>query len=289
MNEELALDPGVASHVADLRLVLAKVGFYEGRFISRFPGHWSKMALEGIADQNVRQRVQALLERAREYAFLPSGRDYDSTMPWIHNALQQQHSNAPFEMVIAAAKQAGVVHIDDFDPPSLPGSRDARIIGTVENIMKVFRPLLALSGNLVLIDPYFKPWISNTKILFQRVLTESFSSRRCISFTAFVSHKEWLDDMRHADAFIVGALPKSLGGKQEFRIVVCDDTGTVSKLHARCLFSEKGGINLDKGLQSNSAKIVVSFMDKTLHEDLMQTFVERPLPFNVVREFKYQV
>ena len=287
MNEEFALDPEIAKRLVELRLLLSHFGFYEGRFISRFPRRWFAQALEGITDQGVRQRVQMLLERAKAYAFLPSGRAYDSSKRWIDNALQQ-HIETPFNAIISVLDQPGVIAVDDLDPRSLPGSRDARVMGSVDNIMKAIRPLLRLSGFLVLVDPYFKPWATNTNKLLNEVLTES-SGWQCISFDAYVSEKEWEDEISHAESLMADRLPKTAGGKLDFKIKVCRDLETESRLHARYLFSAKGGIRLDKGLQTDRSKVDLSFIDRSVHEDLMQTFVERPLLYRVEREFSFRL
>ncbi len=285
MNEEFALDPDVASRIAEFRLLLSKFGFYEGRFIARFPRRWIALALEAIADQDLRQRVQVLLERAKGRVFLPSGREFDSAMPWIENAIKQ-HSREPFHRVISTEKRPGVAHFDELDPADFPGSRDARIVGSVDNIKKTLKPLLRLSGNLVLVDPYFKPWEENTKRLLTEVIRESLLDNRCIAFKAFVSEKEWHDEVDRAGPLLDSVLPANIfGGKLDFSIVVCRDFGTTTRLHSRYLFSEKGGVRLDKGLQTAQSMIDVSFIDKSVHEDLMRTFVERPLPFAVMREF----
>lgn len=288
MNEEYAIDPAVASRVTELRLLLSKFGFYEGRFVSRFPKRWLAQALDGITDQILRQRVQVLLEHAKEHAFLPSGRTYDAAKPWIANAIAQQCSSTPFDSVISLERRPETVHIDDLDPANFRPARDRRVTGTVANIMNAVRPLLRLSGNLVLIDPYFRPWATNIQKLLEEVLRESFGAR-CISFTAFVSGTEWLHDMNRAESLIADALPKLAAGRKIFSVIVCDDLATTSGLHARYLFSEKGGIRLDKGLRTDRVKVDISFIDGSVHEDLMKTYVERPLPFNTIKEFSYQL
>lgn len=289
MNEEFAIDPAIASRNNELRLLLSKFGFYEGRFVSRFPKRWFAQALEGITDQVLRQRMLVLLEWAKEHAlFLPSGRTYDAAEPWIANAVAQQRSSTPFDSVISLERRPEAEHIDDVDPASFRPSRDSRVTGTVTNIMNVLRPLLSLSGSLYLIDPYFKPWATGTRKLLKEVFHESFGAR-CVSFKAFVSGTEWLRDMDQAESRITDALPKLPAGQKSFSVVVCDDLATTSDIHARYLFSEKGGIRLDKGLRADRVKVDISFIDGSVHEDLMKTYVERPLPFNIVREFSYQL
>jgi len=287
MNEEFALDPEIAGLVVELRFLLSKFGFYEGRFISRFPKRWIALAIDGIADQTLRQRAHVLLERAKEDAFLRSGRDYDVGKSWMANT-DHQHARKPFSTVISVARQPGFVQLDDIDPSKFPGSRDARVTASVSNLIRIFRPLLELSGNLVLVDPYFKPWSTNTRKLLREVLEVSFRSR-CISFTAYVRRSEWENYMDQAIFLTDAVLPKSLDGSRDFRILVCDDFEAETRLHARYLFSNRGGIRLDKGLQTDPSKVDVSYVDRSVHEDLLRTYVERPVPFNVYREFKWRV
>lgn len=287
MNNEVAVDPIVASHVAELRLLLSKVGFYEGRFISRFPKRWLALALGGIVDQNMRKSVQVLLDRVKDGAFLPSGRSYDSARRWIDNAIDQ-HKSQPFSEVITDEKLEGCINIDAFDVDQLKGSRDIKVVPNSENMLSALDPLLSLSGSLFLIDPYFVPWASVTRRLFVDLLLRCFSAR-CVSFTAFVSEKEWRNEFIDADKRIREILPTSLGGTRELRIVVLGDLATSDQLHARYLFSERGGVRLDRGLQTGRARVDLSLIDRVVHNDLMHTFVERPLPYPIIKEFRFQI
>lgn len=282
VNDEFAIDPAIAARVSELRMLLSKFGFYEGRFISRFPAGWIKAALERVSDQNLRQKVHILLERNKETAFVRSNRPYDSLHSWIENAIEQ-HARAPFGQVISAESAPGFVHLDDVDPTTFPGSRDSRVTGSLENIVNVIRPLIRVSGSLYLIDPYFHPWSAKARELTIAVLAEM---KIGAEFKAFVSAKNW-PDFEFADKHIRKILQNESPLKGRLKIQVCDDESSSSGMHARYLFSEKGGVRLDKGLQTDEAEIDLSFIDKRVHDDLVLRFVERPIPYRVVREYCY--
>jgi hypothetical protein len=284
VNEEIALDPAIATRVGDLQLMLAKVGFYEGRFLSRFPKRWASMALEAVDGDVNLTRVRVLLERAKESAFVPSGRPYNSGMRWVENAISQNQIS-PFAGIVAIERRQGCVAIDDLDISMLPGSRDIRIVPSRERLLSLLRPLVRSSGSLYLVDPYFKPWLGNTRRLLCDFLAEAFSSR-CISFSAFVSIKGWYEELSSANEKINSVLAAIEHVGRSLRFVVCDDLGTAEQLHARYLFSERGGIRLDRGFQTGRVNSDFSVIDKGVHDELMKTFVERPLPFPVTREYR---
>lgn len=272
MNDQYALDPAIARRIAELRLLLSKFGVYEGRFISRFPAGWVKRAFDGLDDQSARKRLEVLLDRCkREAVFLPSNRAYDSERPWVENAAEQ-HDKAPFAGVISTEARPGFMVIDEVDPTSFPASRDMSVTGSLENMMRAIRPLLEMSGSLYLIDPYFKPWKPETRELLGAVLTEKKLSAK---FVAFVSaSKDW-PDFTYADKQIRGALPANFPCNRTFEVSVCDDEDAESRMHARYLFSEIGGIRLDRGLRTDKAMVDLSFIDKGVHADLWHRFVER--------------
>lgn len=283
MNDEYALDPAIASQVSKLKFLLSKFGVYEGRFISRFPARWIKLAFEGITDQNDRYKLQLLMERCeKEAAFIRSNRTYDGEKLWVVNA-SEQHDEAPFTGLISTEARPGFIGIDEVDPTSFSGSRDARVTGSIENMMKAIRPLIEMSSSLYLVDPYFWPCEGRTCELLAAVLAERRSGTE---FRAFVSSKHW-PEVNLADKLIQGALPSFSLGKGRFNVQVCDDQKATLRLHARYLFSDRGGVRLDKGLCTDEAVVDLSYIDKGVHEDLMLRFVKRPLPFNVVREYSY--
>ena len=84
-------------------------------------------------------------------------------------------------------------------------------------------------------------------------------------------------------------LPDAFSQNGRFEVVVCDDEESASPMHMRYLFSAKGGVRLDKGLQiDNSAVVDLSFIDKSVHEDLIRKYVNRPCPYKVVTEYSYE-
>ena len=222
------------------------------------------------------------MERYKETVFVRSNRMYDVVKPWVDNAAEQ-HAKAPFKTVISTEARPGFVHIDDVDPTSFPGSRDTSVTGSIENIMNAIRPLLNVSGSLYLVDPYFQPWAARTRELLSAVLT---ARKQGAEFKAFVSSKEW-PELEYADKKIREALPRLSSHNGNFKVAVCNDEESTARMHARYLFSEKGGVRLDKGLQTDEGMIDLSFIDKDVHGDLLRKFVERTDSYKVIREYSY--
>ena len=263
MNDEFALDPAIASRVSELRVLLSKFGFYEGRFISQFPRGWVKLALNSIPDQVSRQKVLELLKRDKDAVFMKSNRPYLEAMNWTDNTVEQ-HAIAPFKGILSTEARPGFTLIDDVDSTSFPSARDARVTGSLDNIMSAIRPLIKASGSLFLIDPYFQPWAARTRELLIAVLEER---KPGTELKAMVSAKDW-PQVEYANGKIRDALPQTFLRDWRFKVLVCDDELSKSRLHSRYLFSEKGGVRLDKGLQTDEAVVDLSFIDKSVHDDL---------------------
>jgi hypothetical protein len=280
VNDEYALDPSTAAAVLELRFLFGFFGHYQGRFISQFPKGWIRDALNGIQDENIRSKASELLMHEKDRVFVRSGRAYDQSMTWVENVLQQQQQR-PFSMAIAGSDVGpNFKNISDVNPAEFPGSRDIKCVGSAENILSACRPLLLQSGSLVLVDPYFSPWKSHTRELLRQALAEAFKAR-CLSFTAYVSKSKWDEDSVHG---IVSVLPSKGTATRKFSIKVCADNGA---MHSRYLFSEKGGVRLDRGLQVSRSEIDISLVDKRVHDDLMKEYVERPVRYAITDSYDF--
>ena len=62
-----------------------------------------------------------------------------------------------------------------------------------------------------------------------------------------------------------------------FKYLLVDDDQSSSRMHARYLFSIKGGIALDNGFQrlSSGRKVTVSPIGKAVHEELLRTYLDQ--------------
>jgi len=287
MNEMIALDPGVAHDLESLRLLRGKVGFYEGRFISRFPRNWYARALEiakSINSDIDHKLVLESLTRLRDKALLPSGREYNGGISWHDNAVISNKVTS-FDLMISEVPANGfktIIEIDDKDD-WLNGRGKFLSPGTTGNLLSAMSPLLTTSGSLYLIDPHFDPDSGLSKDLFRQVLTKAFSNN-CLSLTIIRSSKDWSKPglkIRMQD--ILNNL--GIKGKQ-LRFRVAHDRGTLDQQHARFIFSERGGLSLDRGLQTTRSAYPIAWIDKATHDELYNKYAERPLPFELMEDIR---
>jgi len=152
----------------------------------------------------------------------------------------------------------------------------------------ILRPLLTASFSLVLVDPYFKLTRKSSASLLRELLRVAFNSR-CAEFVAYVRESEWGWNARDSNTMLKKQLNEFIGRGKRIRFLICDDSSPsgAKYMHRRYLFSEKGGIELDVGLQLDfglglfGVERTFKYEDKENHERLMKAYVEGLLPFDI--------
>ena len=281
MNEEIALDPEIGRYIDRLENIRGKVGFYNGRFISRFPKGWFKRAIEyakhGLTDDKAK-RAEDLLRKLKDEALLPSWRHYNDEESWHANVTA---SAPPFDMRISATPVRDFLTATEVDEEDWKGGQGEDLpIATVKNLLNALKPLLTQSRRLYLIDPYFHPTSNRSKELFISALGMAFGAR-CVSMTIIRNQKDWMPwaELRsHLQAIM--NVPAFRG--KELRFCVARDLGTQFVLHDRCIMSEKGGLTLDNGLQTKPSLFTLAYLDRTRHEQRWKRYTERLLPFDLI-------
>lgn len=289
MKLDVAIDPEVVLVGPEFRILASHIGFYHGRVVSRFPKDWAAQAFQAadVLPEPERRRVVEAIRRIKDSALIPSGRPYDGERSWCDNA-ETAHRTKPFAEIFARESRAGFVAIEEISGDDLSSSAARREVGNVENLMDSLSPLLASSGTLVLVDPYFSPARGPNRELFNRVLSVAFSER-CIEFRAYVREKHWMFPTSRCESGLKALIDSRWDGKKRISVFVLDDDGGDDALHARYLFSERGGLRLDKGLQVDRSKVDISVINKATHDDLMRTFIERPFAAHVAYECSFVV
>lgn len=285
MNLEIAVDPGTVKASDAFSVLATHLGFYQGRLISRFPGDWIPRAYNEAADlpDLERHRIVAALQRIKESALIPSARLFDTKKSWLENAEIQHRERAFAEVYCREKSEFGTAITEVFgryDWSDLSGEKE---VGSEENLLRSFKPLLSSSGTIYLMDPYFAPKRKANRSLFNAILNSAFSSR-CIEFKAFVREKDSGFPKDRCGPYLRSLIDGDWKQNRRVTIVAFEDATYEAEQHARYLFSERGGFRLDKGLQVSESKVDVSLVNKTTHDELMKTLVERTFPFKVVFE-----
>jgi len=158
MNDVFGVDPGSLKSLRDLADLIRIISPSEGRFISQFPEDWANQLIGGMRQLSDLERsrfVELWVSKART-GLLPTKVDFDPRMSWIENAERLR----PITRALIGSErdQPRVIPIETalVDPNVFPDARSEYIGRTVEDYVRVVRPLLQISSRVVLIDPYFR-------------------------------------------------------------------------------------------------------------------------------------
>jgi hypothetical protein len=282
MNQEWAVDPACVERHSDFSLLASHLGFTEGVFLSKFPSNWLSLAFQRaeVLCEPQKTKVREVLRRIKESAsLLPSGRGYDGQRNWGVNACDQ-HEVLPFDRLMSTSSTQHFTDISAIDEFDWSSAREARTAGSLKTIIEILQPLIRLSYNIILVDPYFAPQRKGNRDLFKSVVDMAFSNK-CREFKFFVRTVNW----PYIENQCEGELRKLLGryshGSKKISVVCFDDSGCEHKQHARYIFSELGGLRLDKGLQIDESLVDFSTIGRVTHDELLKFFVQRPLAMKV--------
>jgi len=282
MANEWAVDPACIKDVADFGILQSHMGFYEGNFVCRFPSSWLPKAhaeLENLSDLDKKRAVRYL--QKMKSVLIKANREYDPVLEWKENALKQP-PDAFFGVVTDDDEPStnGVLPISKVDEFDWSVGSGVRGVFDVDTTISFMKPLLVSSSQLVLVDLYFDPWNSQSRDLFNRVLSTSFNAK-CDEVSIFVdNNKSVLSSYSNLDLELPKIINERWSNKKRIRVFTHENRTIKDKQHLRYLFSELGGIRLDNGLRIEPGKACDhSWINKATHEDLLRTFVERPNSF----------
>lgn len=285
MNEFYAADPICLKSARDLQYLFGLFGPCAGRYLAAYPMDWRKRVLgrfSHLSDVEL-ERVKTIIRRAKEEtAFLEnSSLPWDLDKSWIDNALDVKKSpkRQINEVIGSGEERRGEVL--PFDELEIPPTAEERIEGQANEFERVCRTLIKLSPELFLVDPYLSPCKNDIRPILGSVLRLA-SKGKCCSVVCYGRTSNVLGARLHSwdevtaewQALLMQAeWPKT----SSFRYLLIDDDQSRSKMHARYLFSIKGGIRLDQGFQRlpRGRKMDVSPVAKVIHEELLQTYLDR--------------
>lgn len=248
MNEEFLVDPTSFKNALELKYLIEKFGFYQGRFIGEFPKSWKRQVYEHISSlPDVEQkRFKTLLEKNKN-CLVPSGQVFDSTSTWLENAHQQIMKNNFSGVIAANANQWNYPTNEDVDDEYLKGGHDIRILASSQNYTKLAKRLLQLSHEVTLVDPYLKLYNSGCEQVLNDFLSIA-QQGKCRSMVIWARHEEARMKTEHVYLQMLKDKyqPKLNSGSQITVKLVCDDSSS-QKMHARLMLSTLGGFRFDHG------------------------------------------
>lgn len=249
---EFAIEPKQIRTIGDLRWVESRFGYERGALISTFPGRWVKEVLATLQAENEDGQLDLLTELLRDiksrvlhrYAREFSGED------WLSSA-RLSHQQVPFHRVVEKTVDeppvwvSNIYNLADEDFELIPHCNR-----TADSISEVSGALLASAEKVTLVDPY----ACLTRNEFKRVLLALMGQccKEKVEFIVFSEEEkkpDW-DQRKAALAAFKAEIPNNIT-----LVWASVSDGGTGNMHARALFTAKGGINFDRGFDEPSELI----------------------------------
>jgi len=286
MNEEFLVEPSSFNNAMELKYLLEKFGFYQGRFIGKFPKPWIKeiyQQLNNLPDVE-KKRVKELLDRNKN-CLVPSGQTIEPTLSWIENAHPLIEKGTYSGIVAASSNQWNYPTVSDIDDDCLLGGHDIRVLGQAENYTNIARRLLQLSHEIVLVDPY----LHLNKLACEKVMTsflETAQLGKCRSFVIWARNEK--SGMKGYQQMLERKYKPKLVKGSSLTVKLVNDENSVEKIHARLMLSILGGFRFDQGFAEipDNRKVDISILAKKTHDQHHDWYLApgSPNDFDIVEE-----
>lgn len=282
MLHEFAVDPKVLSTWKDFRYFIDFFGVPHGRLISRFPERWKAMVLEAC-DANPdclpvqRNTIEDRLRR-REFdgKLLCILRSYDTAHAWLHNA-ERAHRTQPFHAIISTDNPNGngdVLIADGLDMTNakLNVPRQVLIPSRAADLARALAPQLRNSEHVLLIDPHFKPEQPRWRPTLEELDRAATNGNRRLQRLEY-----HLGENSPAGSFKKDCereLPRLFHRGIEVCFVRWRQRGGGQALHARFILTERGGVDIDPGLdqRGQGAMTKVTLLDEHVYQQVWSQF-----------------
>lgn len=274
MNEVVALDPEYGYRFAEMPFLLSRFGLNEGRFLARVPRHWKRALLECASQlpEIQRLRISVALERAIERGGLlpiaaPMAEPQNGA--WIERALRCLEEGT-LNLVISD-KHPLAVPIEEAGAV-LEDIRGEQVLGNCKEYLRLAGPLLALSDEVFMVDPYFT-FSSPSKSSVLEAIAANL--RRTAERLVVITRNESLAKGRVPAKIAATRLlaPFLSKGKQAVILGVEDECGP--QMHARYLLSIKGAIRFDKGFDLfPTTPVDIEAVSPSIHKQLIRLYIE---------------
>jgi hypothetical protein len=277
MNEEFLVEPTGFKSALELKYLLEKFGFYQGRFIGQFPKSWRKDVFEhmGMLSDVEQARIRSLMEQHKSCA-VPSGQGFLSNLSWLENAhLQIEQNN--FDGLIAASSNAwNYPTVDGVDMDYLRGGQDIRVLASSSNYTKYTRRLLQLSHEIVLVDPYLQLYSSRCEQVLKNILTVA-QQGKCRSLVIWARHEKASMKTKQAyEQMLKNSYQNMLLPGSSLTVKLVNDDDSSEKMHARLMLSTLGGFRFDHGFSEfdENRYVDIAILGKAVHEQHCRWYVD---------------
>lgn len=290
MNEEFLVEPTGFKSAFELKYVLEKFGFYQGRFIGQFPKSWRKEVFEQmISLPDVEQkRIRSLMEQYKN-CVVPSGQEFLPNLSWLENAHQQIEQDN-FDGIIAATSNTwNYPTLEDVEIDYLRGGHDIRVLASGANYTKYTRRLLQLSHEVVLVDPYLQLYSVRCAQVLKNILTIA-QQGKCRSMVIWARHDQASMKTRQAyQQMLEDKYRSKLLKGSTLTVKLVDDHQSSEKMHARLMLSVIGGFRFDHGFSefNDDRYVDISILGEEVHDQHCRWYLDpgSPCDFDIEEEY----
>jgi hypothetical protein len=286
MNEEFLVEPTGFKSAIELKYLLEKFGFYQGRFIGQFPKSWRKDVFEHMQSlPDIEQaRIRSLMDKHKS-SLVPSGQEFLNNFSWLENANQQIERNN-FDGVVAATNNAwNYPTVEDVEVEYLRGGHDIRVLASSANYTKYTRRLLQLSHEIVLVDPYLQLYTDRCAQVLKNILAVA-QQGKCRSFVVWARDGE--ANKSRSGVTYAQMLKKDYQNKlmpgATLNVKIVNDKDSSNKIHARLMISKLGGFRFDHGFSEfyEDTYVDIAILGESVHEHHCRWYLDP----NSVCDFK---
>lgn len=257
MLREYAVEPECLKDWQNFRYLIENFGVSQGRLISRFPSSWARMAYDACYGFTFQQRkkLEYELERLKKSGMIKSRRDYVASETWIWNALTQQEKGKPFSAILASSpysQNCRVLVADQItaENPLWKVSRQDDCPRTHEALGNATEKFLQISDRIIFVDKMFAPLNSRWQKLLVHLIklaTVGRTNPPKFEYHTQFNSKENQSTQDFSDECFRSLSPV-IDKNISLKVVRWDSHPDGNFFHARSILSEKGGIDIDWGL-----------------------------------------
>lgn len=292
MNKEFAVEPTAFENALQLKYILEKFGFFQGRFIVSFPSKWVKQAYDHVQrfPEMEQLRARRLLERYAKSSVVPSGGlAYEPTLPWTDNVFRVAEDNPSLfngGVIAANFNSLGYPTVHDLDDDFFDASHDTRVPGNTENYGRVAKRLLQMSHEVVFVDPYLRIDRLPCEKVMKRFLAIA-QQGNCRSFVLWARYN--IASIKDYPGMLKMKYQQHLLANSKLFVNLVDDQHSTEKMHARLMLSSLGGLRFDHGFEEfdDKRKVDISLISQKAHDIHCRWYIDpnSQNDFNVVEKY----
>ncbi|WP_062264298.1 hypothetical protein [Endozoicomonas arenosclerae] len=292
LHREFAIDPDQIEDIKDVRLLEGRFGYDKGAVISAFPKRWFGTVAEKLSKSVSDKKVDSIsddLKALKDKAVVSFSRDFTHDV-WIDSA-KASHQKSPFHRLVESSLNEPptlVSNIYDLKDPDF--HTESQSYRSASGLAEASKLLLMYAEKVTVVDPYIclsKPGYRNTLIELMRRCRKSK-----VRFNIFCENEgksDWNSVRKPAlQAFVNDIMPENF----ELHWYSISDGGT-GYIHARGLFTAKGGIRYDRGFEvpndheQRRTAADVAVMSMSEWEQKVEDYNEVQLPSKFTLEHRW--